>query len=34
VAEPDIAIFELDRGRVALEKYAAANHLTVEVYGP
>jgi signal transduction histidine kinase/ActR/RegA family two-component response regulator len=33
VAEPDISIFELDRGRAALEKYAAANHLTVEVYG-
>jgi signal transduction histidine kinase/CheY-like chemotaxis protein len=33
VAEPDVTIFELDRGRAALEKYAAANHVTVEVYG-
>ena len=33
MAAPDIAIFELDRGRAALEKYAAAHHLTVEVYG-
>src|SRR5204863_5349597 len=24
---------QLDRGRVALEKYAAVNHLTVQVYG-
>jgi signal transduction histidine kinase/ActR/RegA family two-component response regulator len=34
VAELAATIFELDRGRAALEKYAAANHLTVEVYGP
>jgi len=26
-------VFQLDRGRAALEKYAAANHLTVQVYG-
>ena len=26
------AVFQLDRGRAALEKYAAANHLTVQVY--
>ncbi len=28
-----MTIFQLDRGRVAFEKWAAANHLTVEVYG-
>jgi signal transduction histidine kinase/CheY-like chemotaxis protein len=28
----DAAVFQLDRGRAALEKYAAANHLTVQVY--
>jgi signal transduction histidine kinase/ActR/RegA family two-component response regulator len=33
VAEPGVSVFQLDRGRAALEKYAAANHLTVEVYG-
>jgi signal transduction histidine kinase/CheY-like chemotaxis protein len=33
VAERDLTVFQLDRGRAALEKYAAANHLTVEVYG-
>jgi len=33
VAELDVTVFELDRGRAALEKYAAANHLTVQVYG-
>jgi signal transduction histidine kinase/CheY-like chemotaxis protein len=33
VAEIDVTVFELDRGRAALEKYAAANHLTVQVYG-
>lgn len=27
-----MAVFQLDRGRAALEKYAAANHLTVQVY--
>jgi signal transduction histidine kinase/CheY-like chemotaxis protein len=32
VAELDAAVFQLDRGRAALEKYAAANHLTVQVY--
>jgi signal transduction histidine kinase/CheY-like chemotaxis protein len=32
VAELDVSVFQLDRGRAALEKYAAANHLTVEVY--
>ena len=26
-------VFQLDRGRAALEKYAVANHLTVRVYG-
>ena len=30
---PDLTVFQLDRGRAALEKYAAANHLTVLVYG-
>ena len=33
MAELGVSIFQLDRGRVALEKYAVANHLTVEVYG-
>ena len=28
-----MSVFQLDRGRDALEKYAAANHLTVQVYG-
>ena len=28
-----MSVFQLDRGRAALEKYAAANHLTVQVYG-
>ena len=33
MAEMDAAaVFQLDRGRAALEKYAAANHLTVQVY--
>jgi signal transduction histidine kinase/CheY-like chemotaxis protein len=32
VAELDVSVFQLDRGRAALEKYAVANHLTVEVY--
>src|SRR5688572_29235547 len=27
-----MAVFELERGRLALDKYAAVNHLTVEVY--
>jgi signal transduction histidine kinase/ActR/RegA family two-component response regulator len=29
----DVSVFELDRGRAALQKYGAANHLTVEIYG-
>jgi signal transduction histidine kinase len=33
VAELNATVFQLDRGRAALEKYAAANHLTVQVYG-
>jgi signal transduction histidine kinase/ActR/RegA family two-component response regulator len=33
VTEPDVRVFQLDRGRAALEKYAAVNHLTVQVYG-
>jgi signal transduction histidine kinase len=33
VAEPDVTVFQLERGRAALEKYAAVNHLTVQVYG-
>ncbi len=33
MAELGVTVFQLDRGRAALEKYAAANHLTVEVYG-
>ena len=33
MAELDVSVFRLDRGRAALEKYAAANHLTVQVYG-
>ena len=33
MAEMDAAaVFQLDRGRAAVEKYAAANHLTVQVY--
>jgi signal transduction histidine kinase/CheY-like chemotaxis protein len=28
----EATVFQLDRGRAALEKYAAANHLTVQVY--
>jgi signal transduction histidine kinase len=28
-----MTVFQLDRGRAALEKYGAVNHLTVEVYG-
>ncbi len=34
MAQPDLRVFQLDRGRAALEKYAAVNHLTVNVYGP
>jgi signal transduction histidine kinase/ActR/RegA family two-component response regulator len=33
MAELDVRVFQLDRGREALEKYAAANHQTVQVYG-
>jgi signal transduction histidine kinase/ActR/RegA family two-component response regulator len=33
VAELDVTVFQLDRGRAALEKYAAVNRLTVQVYG-
>ncbi len=33
MTELDVAVFELDRGRAALEKYAIVNHLTVQVYG-
>jgi signal transduction histidine kinase len=33
MAEVDATIFQLDRGRAALDKFAAANHLTVQVYG-
>ena len=33
MADLDVTVFQLDRGRVALEKYAAVNHLTVQVYG-
>jgi signal transduction histidine kinase/ActR/RegA family two-component response regulator len=29
----DVSVFQLDRGRAALEKYAAVNHVTVQVYG-
>jgi signal transduction histidine kinase/CheY-like chemotaxis protein len=32
VAELNVTVFQLDRGRAALEKYAAVNHLTVQVY--
>jgi signal transduction histidine kinase/ActR/RegA family two-component response regulator len=33
LADLDVTVFQLDRGRAALEKYAAANHQTVQVYG-
>jgi signal transduction histidine kinase/CheY-like chemotaxis protein len=33
VAKLDVTVFQLERGRAALEKYAAVNHLTVQVYG-
>jgi signal transduction histidine kinase/ActR/RegA family two-component response regulator len=33
VAGLDVTVFQLDRGRAALEKYAIVNHLTVQVYG-
>jgi signal transduction histidine kinase/ActR/RegA family two-component response regulator len=32
VAQLDVTVFQLDRGRAALEKYAAANHLSVQIY--
>src|SRR4030095_12556153 len=32
MTEPDVSVFELDRGRAALEKYGVVNHLTVQVY--
>jgi signal transduction histidine kinase/ActR/RegA family two-component response regulator len=32
VTEFDVSVFELDRGRAALEKWAVLNHLTVQVY--
>jgi signal transduction histidine kinase len=34
VAAIDVTVFELERGRAALEKYAAVNRLTVQIYGP
>jgi signal transduction histidine kinase/ActR/RegA family two-component response regulator len=34
VAAVDVTVFELERGRAALEKYADVNHLTVQIYGP
>ena len=33
MAKPDMSVFEIERGREALEKYAAVTHLTVQVYG-
>jgi signal transduction histidine kinase/ActR/RegA family two-component response regulator len=33
VTELAVSVFELDRGRAALEKYAVVNHQTVQVYG-
>ena len=33
MAELNVTVFQLDRGRAALEKYAIVNHLTVQVYG-
>ena len=33
VAALDVAVFRLDRGRAALEKYAIVNHVTIQVYG-
>ena len=33
MTELDVSVFELDRGRAALEKYGVANHLTVQVFG-
>jgi signal transduction histidine kinase/CheY-like chemotaxis protein len=32
MTQPDVSVFELERGREALEKYAAVTHLTVQVY--
>jgi signal transduction histidine kinase/ActR/RegA family two-component response regulator len=33
-AERDVSVFRLERGREALEKYAAFTHLTVQIHGP
>jgi signal transduction histidine kinase len=33
VTQLDVSVFEIDRGRAALEKWAVLNHLTVQVYG-
>ena len=33
MAAQDVMVFQLDRGRAALEKYAIVNHLTLRVYG-
>jgi signal transduction histidine kinase/ActR/RegA family two-component response regulator len=30
----DVSVFRLERGREALEKYAAVTHLTVQIHGP
>jgi len=32
MTELDVSVFELDRGRAALEKWAVLNHLTVQVF--
>ena len=32
MTELDVSVFELDRGRAALEKWAVLNHLTLQVY--
>jgi signal transduction histidine kinase/ActR/RegA family two-component response regulator len=32
VTELDVSVFELDRGRAALEKWAVLSHLTIQVY--
>jgi signal transduction histidine kinase/ActR/RegA family two-component response regulator len=34
MAERDVSVFRLERGREALEKYAAVTHLTVQIHGP
>src|SRR5687767_12182555 len=33
VTQMDVNVFQLARGRAALEKYAAVNHVTVQIYG-